>query len=160
MPKAMADGRMLEKSSPMPLDGKRLIYGGFETLVEGRGPAKRSRHHVRHHPIPTGHEHRRGHRLVRAGLRYDGGSRQIGGPDGTCMNAEIKIEDIRLKLADEMPKIKLDDPRDARGNLGRPRSARRRLRCGFPEGARWGCRRNLPARGSGSVLRRPSETSA
>ena len=58
MPKAMADGRMLEKSGPMPFDGKRLIYGGFETLVESRGPAKRSRHHARHHPIPTGHEHR------------------------------------------------------------------------------------------------------
>lgn len=34
MPKVMADGRMQEKTNPMPFDGKRLIFGGFEVLVD------------------------------------------------------------------------------------------------------------------------------
>jgi uncharacterized protein YbaA (DUF1428 family) len=35
MPKFMGDPRMQKYSDPkkMPFDGKRLIYGGFETLV-------------------------------------------------------------------------------------------------------------------------------
>lgn len=34
MKKVMADPRMQPETNPMPFDGKRLIYGGFETLVE------------------------------------------------------------------------------------------------------------------------------
>ena len=33
-PKAMADARLSEEADPMPFDGSRLIYGGFETIVE------------------------------------------------------------------------------------------------------------------------------
>lgn len=32
--KVMADPRMQPGSNPMPFDGKRLIYGGFEPIVE------------------------------------------------------------------------------------------------------------------------------
>lgn len=32
--KIMADPRMQPGANPMPYDGKRLIYGGFETIVE------------------------------------------------------------------------------------------------------------------------------
>jgi uncharacterized protein YbaA (DUF1428 family) len=32
--KVMADPRMEPDVNPMPFDGKRLIYGGFEVLVE------------------------------------------------------------------------------------------------------------------------------
>jgi uncharacterized protein YbaA (DUF1428 family) len=31
--KAMTDPRMQPESNPMPFDGKRLIYGGFEPIV-------------------------------------------------------------------------------------------------------------------------------
>ncbi len=34
MKKVMADPRMQPDSNPMPFDGKRMIYGGFEMLVE------------------------------------------------------------------------------------------------------------------------------
>ena len=34
MKKVMADERMKPENNPMPFDGKRLIFGGFETLVE------------------------------------------------------------------------------------------------------------------------------
>ena len=34
MAKVMADPRMQPDVEPMPFDGKRLIYGGFETIVE------------------------------------------------------------------------------------------------------------------------------
>jgi len=34
MAKVMADPRMGPDVNPMPFDGKRLIYGGFEVLVE------------------------------------------------------------------------------------------------------------------------------
>ncbi|WP_417432519.1 DUF1428 domain-containing protein [Kiloniella sp.] len=34
MQKAMEDPRMQEKENPMPFDGKRLIYGGFEMMFE------------------------------------------------------------------------------------------------------------------------------
>jgi len=34
MAKVMADPRMKPDVNPMPFDGKRLIYGGFEVLVE------------------------------------------------------------------------------------------------------------------------------
>jgi uncharacterized protein YbaA (DUF1428 family) len=30
----MADPRFAPENMPMPFDGKRLIYGGFEKLVE------------------------------------------------------------------------------------------------------------------------------
>ncbi|KMT66791.1 DUF1428 domain-containing protein [Catenovulum maritimum] len=30
----MADPRMLPENNPMPFDGKRLIYGGFNTIFE------------------------------------------------------------------------------------------------------------------------------
>jgi uncharacterized protein YbaA (DUF1428 family) len=41
--KVFADERMKPENNPMPFDGKRLIYGGFETLVEGRVvPTRRS----------------------------------------------------------------------------------------------------------------------
>ena len=30
----MADPRMTSQANPMPYDGKRLIYGGFQTIVE------------------------------------------------------------------------------------------------------------------------------
>ena len=32
--KVMADHRLQPETNPMPFDGKRLIYGGFETIVE------------------------------------------------------------------------------------------------------------------------------
>lgn len=32
--RVMADPRMDPKRDPMPFDGQRLIYGGFETIVE------------------------------------------------------------------------------------------------------------------------------
>lgn len=32
--KVMADPRMQPDANPMPFDGKRLIYGGFEMIVE------------------------------------------------------------------------------------------------------------------------------
>ena len=31
--KVMADPRLQPETNPMPFDGKRLIYGGFETIV-------------------------------------------------------------------------------------------------------------------------------
>lgn len=34
MPKAMADERLSQESNPMPFDGERMIYGGFEMLLE------------------------------------------------------------------------------------------------------------------------------
>ena len=34
MKKVMADPRSQPTANPMPLDGKRLIYGGFQILVE------------------------------------------------------------------------------------------------------------------------------
>jgi uncharacterized protein YbaA (DUF1428 family) len=34
MKKAMEDPRLQPDSNPMPFDGKRLIYGGFEVLVD------------------------------------------------------------------------------------------------------------------------------
>jgi len=34
MKKAMADPRLRPDVNPMPFDGQRLIYGGFEVLVE------------------------------------------------------------------------------------------------------------------------------
>jgi uncharacterized protein YbaA (DUF1428 family) len=34
MAKVMADPRLKPDVNPMPFDGKRLIYGGFEVLVE------------------------------------------------------------------------------------------------------------------------------
>ena len=33
MKKAMADPRLKEGMDPMPFDGKRMIYGGFEVIV-------------------------------------------------------------------------------------------------------------------------------
>lgn len=33
----MADPRMAPDRNPMPFDGKRMIYGGFETLLDKRG---------------------------------------------------------------------------------------------------------------------------
>jgi uncharacterized protein YbaA (DUF1428 family) len=32
--KVMADPRLQPEANPMPFDGKRMIYGGFETIVE------------------------------------------------------------------------------------------------------------------------------
>lgn len=32
--KIMNDPRMNEENNPMPFDGKRLIYGGFQTIVD------------------------------------------------------------------------------------------------------------------------------
>ena len=34
MKKMMADPRMQPEANPMPFDGKRMIFGGFEVLVE------------------------------------------------------------------------------------------------------------------------------
>jgi uncharacterized protein YbaA (DUF1428 family) len=34
MKKAMADPRLQPDTNPMPFDGKRLIYGGFDVLVD------------------------------------------------------------------------------------------------------------------------------
>jgi uncharacterized protein YbaA (DUF1428 family) len=34
MKKVMADPRVQPDKNPMPFDGKRLIYGGFQTLVD------------------------------------------------------------------------------------------------------------------------------
>jgi uncharacterized protein YbaA (DUF1428 family) len=34
MEKVMADPRMDHKKNPMPFDGKRMIYGGFEVIVD------------------------------------------------------------------------------------------------------------------------------
>jgi uncharacterized protein YbaA (DUF1428 family) len=33
-PKVMADPRIDPKENPMPFDGKRMIYGGFRTILE------------------------------------------------------------------------------------------------------------------------------
>ena len=32
--KVMADPRMSQDNNPMPFDGKRLIYGGFQTILD------------------------------------------------------------------------------------------------------------------------------
>lgn len=34
MQKAMSDPRLSEEQNPMPFDGRRLIYGGFQVVVE------------------------------------------------------------------------------------------------------------------------------
>ncbi|MEW5756071.1 MAG: DUF1428 domain-containing protein [Pseudomonadota bacterium] len=34
MKKAMADSRLSPDAHPMPFDGRRMIYGGFETVVD------------------------------------------------------------------------------------------------------------------------------
>jgi uncharacterized protein YbaA (DUF1428 family) len=34
MKKAMADPRLQPDGNPMPFDGKRLIYGGFEVILD------------------------------------------------------------------------------------------------------------------------------
>ncbi|MFT4097079.1 MAG: DUF1428 domain-containing protein [Rhodoblastus sp.] len=34
MKKAMEDPRLSPEQNPMPFDGKRMIYGGFETIVD------------------------------------------------------------------------------------------------------------------------------
>jgi uncharacterized protein YbaA (DUF1428 family) len=34
MKKVMADPRVQPETNPLPFDGKRLIYGGFEVLME------------------------------------------------------------------------------------------------------------------------------
>jgi len=34
MKKAMADSRLQPGANPMPFDGQRMIYGGFETIVD------------------------------------------------------------------------------------------------------------------------------
>ena len=34
MPKIMADPRMQPENDPMPFDGKRMIFGGFEQIVD------------------------------------------------------------------------------------------------------------------------------
>jgi uncharacterized protein YbaA (DUF1428 family) len=34
MAKVMADPRVQPDANPMPFDGKRVIYGGFEVVVE------------------------------------------------------------------------------------------------------------------------------
>ena len=34
MQKMMADPRMQEETNPMPFDGKRIIFGGFEMILE------------------------------------------------------------------------------------------------------------------------------
>jgi uncharacterized protein YbaA (DUF1428 family) len=34
MKKVMADPRMQPNTNPMPFDGKRMIYGGFDVIVE------------------------------------------------------------------------------------------------------------------------------
>lgn len=34
MDKAMSDPRLSSETSPMPFDGKRMIYGGFATLLD------------------------------------------------------------------------------------------------------------------------------
>jgi uncharacterized protein YbaA (DUF1428 family) len=34
MAKAMADPRLNPEANPMPFDGSRMIYGGFEMLVD------------------------------------------------------------------------------------------------------------------------------
>ena len=34
MKKVMADPRLQPDKNPMPFDGKRMIYGGFEMIVE------------------------------------------------------------------------------------------------------------------------------
>jgi uncharacterized protein YbaA (DUF1428 family) len=34
MEKVMSDPRMEPEANPMPFDGKRLVYGGFEPVIE------------------------------------------------------------------------------------------------------------------------------
>ena len=34
MPKIMSDPRLDQTTIPMPFDGKRMIYGGFEVVVD------------------------------------------------------------------------------------------------------------------------------
>ncbi len=38
--KMMSDPRMKEMGAGMPFDGKRMIYGGFDTIVDERGPGR------------------------------------------------------------------------------------------------------------------------
>ena len=38
--KMMSDPRMKEMGADMPFDGKRMIYGGFDTIVDERGRAR------------------------------------------------------------------------------------------------------------------------
>ena len=40
MAKFMADPRMKENTDPMPFDGKRMIYGGFATLLDSAETAR------------------------------------------------------------------------------------------------------------------------
>lgn len=40
MAKVMADSRMPPGATPMPFDGKRLIFGGFRTLVDQGEPVQ------------------------------------------------------------------------------------------------------------------------
>jgi len=47
MKKVMADSRVQPSTNPLPFDGKRLIYGGFEAIVDVRvrrrnGPVRAS----------------------------------------------------------------------------------------------------------------------
>ena len=34
IPKVMADPRLSQENNPMPFDGKRMIFGGFEMILE------------------------------------------------------------------------------------------------------------------------------
>jgi uncharacterized protein YbaA (DUF1428 family) len=34
MEKCMADPRLHPDNNPMPFDGKRMVFGGFETIVD------------------------------------------------------------------------------------------------------------------------------
>jgi uncharacterized protein YbaA (DUF1428 family) len=34
MKKAMEDSRLSREANPMPFDGQRMIYGGFEVIVD------------------------------------------------------------------------------------------------------------------------------
>ncbi len=37
MAKFMADPRMTQNTDPMPFDGQRMFFGGFETILDERG---------------------------------------------------------------------------------------------------------------------------
>src|ERR1700730_8049718 len=51
MKKVMADPRLQPDRNPMPFDGKRLIYGGFEMIVEACSPGESRRTAGTHHRL-------------------------------------------------------------------------------------------------------------
>ena len=56
MKAAMADPRLQPDAQPMPFDGQRMIFGGFEVIVDERADHGRSTHDDRLHASVTAKE--------------------------------------------------------------------------------------------------------